>query len=64
MDITKTVTTERDRALIGGDYATYHAQATRRIQSLRRRLGASTPRGRKFTQKPAVTSDDVSKNVQ
>ena len=63
MNITASVASERDRALLGGDYNAYHAQATRRIQNLRRRLGAAT-RGRKYTPKAAVTAEKVAKNAE
>jgi len=62
MDITKNIVSERDRALIGGDYRSYHAQATRRIHTIRKRLGATTPKGRKYTPRSAVTAQDVAKN--
>jgi signal recognition particle subunit SRP68 len=63
MDITKSVVSERDRALIGGDYSNYHAQTTRRIHTIRKRLGVTTPRGRKYTPRSDVTAQDVAKNV-
>jgi hypothetical protein len=63
MDITASIASERDRALLGGDYAAYHAQATRKIQNLRRRLGAAN-RGRKYTPKAAVTVDNVARNAE
>lgn len=62
MDITKSFLAERDRALIGGDYNSYHAQASRRIHNIRKRLGVTTPRGRKYTPQAPVTAQDVSKN--
>lgn len=63
MNITVSVVSERDRALLAGDYNAYHAQATRKIQNLRRRLGAAT-RGRKYTPKAAVTAENVAKNAE
>ncbi|ETN43280.1 uncharacterized protein HMPREF1541_02439 [Cyphellophora europaea CBS 101466] len=64
MNITRSVTSERDRALLSGDYDAYHAQATRKIHALRRRLGAATPRGRKYTPKSPVTSANVADNAE
>lgn len=64
MNITQSIVSERERALIGGDYAAYHAQATRRIHGLRKRLGAATPRGRKYTPKAPVTTTNVLENAQ
>ncbi|KIW22367.1 uncharacterized protein PV07_12259 [Cladophialophora immunda] len=63
MDITSSIVSERERALLGGDYDAYHAQATRKIHNLRRRLGAAT-RGRKYTPKAAVTAENVAKNAE
>ncbi|OAP55400.1 hypothetical protein AYL99_10373 [Fonsecaea erecta] len=63
MDITSSIVSERERALLGGDYNAYHAQATRKIHNLRRRLGAAT-RGRKYTPKAPVTAENVSKNAE
>ena len=63
MNITASVASERDRALLRGDYDAYHAQSTRRIHNLRKRLGATT-RGRKYTPKAEVTADDVAKNAE
>ncbi|KAJ9501845.1 signal recognition particle subunit srp68 [Exophiala xenobiotica] len=63
MNITSSIVSERDRALLGGDYNAYHAQATRKIHNLRRRLGAVN-RGRKYTPKSPVTADNVAKNAE
>jgi signal recognition particle subunit SRP68 len=63
MNITNSVVSERDRALLAGDYSSYHSQATRRIHNLRRRLGASN-RGRKYNPKAPVTPDNVAQNAE
>src|SRR5271154_4856241 len=60
MDITRSVVSERDRALLGGDYKAYHAQATRRIHAIRKRLGIATPRARKYIPKAPVTAENIS----
>jgi len=64
MDITRSVVSERDRALLGGDYRAYHAQATRRIHAIRKRLGIATPRARKYTPKAPVTAENVSQSAE
>ncbi|KAK5944258.1 signal recognition particle subunit srp68 [Knufia obscura] len=64
MNITRSVVSERDRALIGGGYSNYHIRATRRIHTIRKRLGATTPKGRKYTQRSPVTVQDVAKNTE
>jgi signal recognition particle subunit SRP68 len=63
MNITSSFATERDRALLGGDYSTYHSQATRKIHNLRRRLGAAN-RGRKYNPKAPVTAENVARNSE
>ncbi|RMZ90819.1 hypothetical protein DV736_g1950, partial [Chaetothyriales sp. CBS 134916] len=64
MNITRSIVSERDRALLSGDYAVYHAQATRRIHKLRRQLGNATPKGRKYVPKTAVTAENVASNAE
>lgn len=59
MNITSYVASERESALLVGDYNAYRAQATRRIHSLRKRLGQATPKGRKYAPKSPITTDDI-----
>jgi len=64
MNITESIVSERDRALLSGDYNSYHAQTSRRIHAIRKRLGEATPRGRKFAPKEKITAENVAKNVE
>lgn len=64
MDITRSVVSERDRALLSGDHDAYHAQASRRIHTLRKRLKVTTPKGKKYSPKEAVTAQNVASNVE
>jgi signal recognition particle subunit SRP68 len=64
MDITRSIVSERDRALLTGDHSVYHAQASRRIHTLRKRLKITTPKGRKYTPKETVTAEIVAANVE
>lgn len=59
MDITSYVASERNSGLLLADYNAYRGQATRRVHSLRKRLGQATPRGRKYTPKLPVTADNI-----
>jgi signal recognition particle subunit SRP68 len=59
MNITSYVASERESAVLAGDYNAYRAQATRRIHSLRKRLGQTTPKGRKYAPKCPITADDI-----
>lgn len=63
MEITRSITSERDRALLSGDHDAYHAQASRRIHALRKRLGATTPKGRKYSPKAPITAENVAANI-
>jgi signal recognition particle subunit SRP68 len=62
MNITSYVTSERQKGLLLGDYNVYRAQASRRIHSLRKRLGQATPKGRKYSPKSPITAEDVGRN--
>lgn len=64
MNITRSVVSERERALLSADYDAYHAQASRRIHTLRKRLKVTTPKGRKYSPKDPVTVENVAANVE
>ncbi|PGH18312.1 hypothetical protein AJ80_04490 [Polytolypa hystricis UAMH7299] len=64
MDITTFVVSHRDNALLVGDYSTYRAQLSRKLHSTRKRLGQTTPKGKKYTGKPVVTAENVAKNTE
>jgi signal recognition particle subunit SRP68 len=62
MDITSYVASQRDSGLLLGDYNAYRAQATRRVHSLRKRLGLATPKGRKYSSKSPITADNIQRD--
>ena len=64
MDVTGFVTRARNKALLVGDYALYRRQLSRQLLRLRRKLGRTTPKGRKYIPKPPVTAEDVASNVE
>ena len=65
MDITRSIVSERERGLLSNeDYAAYHAQTTRRVRKLRKRLGIATPKNKKYAPKAAVTAENVVDNVE
>lgn len=64
MDITNFVVSYREEALLIGDYNTYRGQLSRRLHTVRKRLGQTTPKGRKFTSKAPVTAEDVCRNTE
>ncbi|KMQ43043.1 signal recognition particle [Trichophyton rubrum] len=62
MDITGFVLTHRAEALSMGDYNKYRAMLTRRLHTLNKRLGRTTPKNKKFSSKAAITSSDIAKD--
>lgn len=64
MDITQFIASGREQSLLLGDYNSYRSQSSRKLHTLRRRLGQTTPKGRKYIAKPVVTGEDVSKNTE
>ena len=64
MDITKFVVDFRESAFLLGDYSTYRAQLARRLRVVRKKLGRATPKNAKFTQKAAVTAEQIGQNIE
>jgi len=62
MDITSFVATQRDSALLLGDYSTYRSQLSRRLLSVRKSLGQTTPKTAKYAPKAPITSKDIGRN--
>lgn len=63
MDITDFVFSQREEVLLAGDYNGYHARSSRKLHKLRKKLGQTTPKGRKYTAKTPVTAENVASNV-
>lgn len=63
MEVTDFIFKEREDVFQVGDYNAYRAHTTRRLHKLRKKLGQATPKGRKYTAKPAVTAENVGDNV-
>ncbi|KAL3478762.1 hypothetical protein BJX99DRAFT_223809 [Aspergillus californicus] len=63
MDITEYIFARREEVLIAGDYNAYRSHTTRKLHKLHKRLGQTTPKGRKYTAKSPISADDVGKNV-
>ncbi|EEH16358.1 hypothetical protein PABG_06445 [Paracoccidioides brasiliensis Pb03] len=63
MDITAFIVSHREDALLAGDYNSYRAQLSRRLHTLRKKMGQTTPRGKKYTPKPRITAEDISKDA-
>ncbi|KAL2871082.1 signal recognition particle subunit SRP68 [Aspergillus lucknowensis] len=63
MNITEYIFARREEILLAGDYNAYRAHTTRKLHKLRKKLGQTTPKGRKYTAKPPISAEDVGKNV-
>lgn len=62
MDITKFVVQGRDKALLYGDYSTYHAQLAKRLLNCRKKLGIATKNRGKYHPKETVSAEEVAKD--
>lgn len=62
MDITSFVVQGRDKALLYGDFSTYHGQLSRRLLNSRKKLGIVTKNRGKFRKPEQVTAEDVQGN--
>ncbi|KAL2360202.1 hypothetical protein RJZ56_006945 [Blastomyces dermatitidis] len=63
MDITSFIVSHREDALLAGDYNSYRAQLSRRLHTLRKKLGQTTPRGKKYSPKPTITAENIAKDT-
>ncbi|KAL4881257.1 hypothetical protein BJY04DRAFT_189459 [Aspergillus karnatakaensis] len=63
MEITEYIFALREEVLVAGDYNAYRAHTTRKLHNLQKKLGRTTPKGRKYTAKPAISAEDVGQNV-
>lgn len=59
MEITNLFFSRREEALLSGDYNSYRAQTSRRIHTVRKKLGHTTPKGRKYATKAPITAENV-----
>lgn len=62
MDITQFIISHRNDALLRGDHNSYRAHLSRRLLTVRRRLGRTTPKGKKYSGSTLGSAEDISKN--
>ena len=60
MDITTFVHTQRQEARLNGDSNAYRSMCSRRIATLRKRLGRSNPK--RYAAQVPLTAEDLAKN--
>ncbi|KAE8396563.1 hypothetical protein BDV23DRAFT_177556 [Aspergillus alliaceus] len=63
MDITDYIFSQREEVLLTGDYNAYRIHTTRKLHKLRKKVGQTTPKGRKYTAKPPVSAENVNDNI-
>ncbi|KAK0620275.1 hypothetical protein B0T14DRAFT_603900 [Immersiella caudata] len=64
MDITKTVVSLRETALLYGDYGTYHTQLSRKLLNCRKKLNIATKNRGKFQNKGTATAEQIGENYE
>lgn len=62
MEITAFIVSQRNDALSIGDHNSYRALLSRRILTLRRKLGRTSVKGKKYTGGEPITAEDISRN--
>ena len=62
MEVTQFVVSQRDKALLVGDYGSYRTQLSRRLLTVRRKLNYTSTKGRKYTAKPSISVEDIKSN--
>jgi signal recognition particle subunit SRP68 len=62
MDITSFIVDGRDKALLYGDYSTYHSLLAKRLLNSRKKIGIATRNRGKYAKKDQVTAENVGEN--
>ncbi|TQS33544.1 hypothetical protein Golomagni_06107 [Golovinomyces magnicellulatus] len=62
MDITTYISQGREKALLYGDYSTYHSQLVKRLLGSRRKLAIITKSRGKFQKKDEVTAENIAED--
>jgi signal recognition particle subunit SRP68 len=64
MDITKFIVSQREKALLVGDYSSYRKQLSRRLLVVRKKLNHTSPKGKKYAAKVPITAEDIATNPE
>ena len=62
MDITRFIVSQREKALLVGDYGFYRKQLSRRLLVLRNKLNYISSKGKKYAAKTPITAEDIGRN--
>ncbi len=62
MDLTDFIVSQRQKALLVGDYGSYRKQLSRRLLVVRRKLNYTSMKGRKYAAQTPVSADDIARN--
>lgn len=62
MDVTNFIVSQREKALLIGDYASYRKQLSRRLLVVRKKLHYTLTKGKKYAARPEITAEDIARN--
>ena len=62
MDLTEFIVSQRQKALLVGDYGSYRKQLSRRLLVVRRKLNYTSMKGRKYAAQTPISADDIARN--
>lgn len=62
MDVTNFIVSQREKALLVGDYGSYRKQLSRRLLVVRKKLHYTSTKGKKYAARPAVTAEDIARD--
>lgn len=62
MDLTDFIVSQRQKALLVGDYGSYRKQLSRRLLVVRRKLNYTSMKGRRYAAQTPVSANDIARN--
>lgn len=62
MEVTNYIVSQRQNALLVGDYASYMKQLSRRLLVVRKKLHYTSTKGKMYAARPALTAEDIAEN--
>lgn len=62
MDITEFIASLRNNVLLLGDYGSYRTRLSRRLLTVRRKLGRTSAKGKKYIGRDPITATDIGSN--
>ncbi len=62
MEVTSFIAANRGRAQQLADYNATRAQLSRRLLTVRKKLGRTSPKGKQYASKARITAEDIGNN--